>query len=84
MHLEFRAEAFNVFNHTEFGYIGGDTGSAANNSAINAFANSSGCYAGSNLSAGDPSCLSGGNVSFLRPAGAHNARILQLALKFIF
>jgi len=86
MHFEFRAEAFNVFNHTEFGYVGGDTGSAANNSAITSFANASGCYAGANLSAGDPSCLAsdGGNFGFLRPAGAHNARILQLALKFIF
>ncbi len=28
MSFEFRAEAFNVFNHTEFGYIGGDAGSA--------------------------------------------------------
>jgi hypothetical protein len=81
MRFEFRAEAFNVFNHTEFGYIGGDTGSAANNSAITAFANSASCYLGPNLSAGDQNCLGGG---FLRPAGAHNARILQLALKFIF
>jgi hypothetical protein len=81
MHFEFRAEAFNVFNHTEFGYIGGDTGSAANNSAITSFTNSAGCYGGANLSAGDQSCQGNG---FLRPAGAHNARILQLGLKFIF
>jgi hypothetical protein len=83
MHFEFRAEAFNVFNHTEFGYIGGDVGSAANNSAITAFANSAGCYGANNSAAGDPNneCLGGG---FLRPAGAHNPRILQLGLKFIF
>src|SRR5581483_9601830 len=31
--FEFRAEAFNVFNHTQFGYISGDGGSAAANSA---------------------------------------------------
>ncbi len=32
MHFEFRAEAFNVFNHTELGFINGDGGSAASNS----------------------------------------------------
>ncbi len=33
MHFEFRAEAFNVFNHTQLGYINGDGGSSASNSA---------------------------------------------------
>jgi hypothetical protein len=33
MGFEFRAEAFNIFNHTEWGYINGDGGSAASNSA---------------------------------------------------
>ena len=31
--FEFRAEAFNVFNHREWGYLGGSGGSAASNSA---------------------------------------------------
>jgi hypothetical protein len=81
MSFEFRAEAFNVFNHTEFGYIGGDAGSAANNSGINSASNSVGCYAGPNNTPDDPSCLGAG---LLRPAAAHNPRILQLALKLIF
>ena len=79
--FEFRAEAFNVFNHTEFGYVGGDAGSAGGNSPIGSFSNSVGCYAGPNNSVNDPSCLTGG---LLRPALAHEARILQLALKFFF
>jgi hypothetical protein len=31
--FEFRAEAFNIFNHTQWGYIAGDGGSGASNSA---------------------------------------------------
>jgi len=61
MAFEFRAEAFNVFNHTEWGGIAGDGGSAGGvgNNTIN---QNSTFYVGS----------------------VHNARILQLALKFIF
>lgn len=79
--LEFRAEAFNVFNHTEWGYIAGDTGSAGGNSGLSSFANSIGCYAGPNNSANASSCLEGG---LLRPNNAHLARTLQLGLKLIF
>jgi hypothetical protein len=71
--FEFRAEAFNVFNHTQWLPLGG------NNSTGNS---STSCFAGSNNSAGDPSCLTGSD--FLRPGGAHNPRILQLGLKFLF
>jgi hypothetical protein len=39
------------------------------------------CYGGANNSAGDTSCL---DNSFLHPSGAHNPRILQLGLKFMF
>ncbi len=57
MHFEFRAEAFNIFNHTQW-------------SAINATAD---CYGSA--------CSSDG---FLTATAAHNARILQLAAKFVF
>jgi hypothetical protein len=40
--LEFRAEAFNVFNHTQFGYLGGAAGSAGGVSAISSFTNTIG------------------------------------------
>lgn len=79
--LEFRAEAFNVFNHTEWGYIAGDAGSAGGNGSYTGGSNSIGCY-GDNLNAGDPVNCLGDN--FLRPGAAHNARILQLGMKFIF
>jgi len=63
--FEFRAEGYNVFNHTQF-------------SGVNNTAN---CFGGANNSAGDASCL---DNSFLHPNGAHNARILQLGMKFLF
>ena len=65
--FEFRIEAFNVFNHTQFGYVNGDGGSAASNS--------------SNLNSGT-SDVTGSN--FLQVLTAHNPRILQMGLKFIF
>lgn len=65
--IEFRAEAFNVFNDTQW--------SAINNTAT--------CYAGAANSAGDPSCIASGNT-FLAATAAHNPRILQLGMKFIF
>jgi Carboxypeptidase regulatory-like domain/TonB-dependent Receptor Plug Domain len=57
MHFEFRAEAFNVFNHTQW--------SGVDNTA---------CYGAANCSAS----------TFLTATSAHNARILQLAAKFVF
>ncbi len=64
--FEFRAEAFNLFNHTQW----------------NGINNTASCYAGTNNSAGDPSCIA--TAGFLHPSGAHNPRIMQLALKFLF
>lgn len=82
-YFEFRAEAFNVFNHTEFNWLGGDGGSAGDNSGTGNTDSTVFCYGGANNSAGDPSCLPS-LTGFLRPGAAHEARILQLALKFFF
>jgi hypothetical protein len=75
LNVEFRAEAFNVFNHTEYAWLGGDGGSAASNSPFSSTNNTATCYST------DPDCLSNGT---LRPASAHAGRILQLGAKFIF
>jgi hypothetical protein len=82
-YFEFRAEAFNVFNHTGFSWLGGDGGSAGDNSGVGNSDSTVFCYGGGNNSAGDPSCLPS-PTGFLRPGAAHEARILQLALKFFF
>jgi Carboxypeptidase regulatory-like domain len=81
--FEFRAEAFNVFNHLEYSWLGGDGGSSGSNSGAGNTDSTVFCYGGANNSAGDPSCLPS-TTGFLRPGAAHEARILQLALKFMF
>jgi hypothetical protein len=80
-YFEFRAEAFNVFNHVEYTWLGGDAGSAADNSGRGTDSNTIACYGGANNSAGDSACA---GSSYLRSAGTHLPRILQLGLKFIF
>jgi hypothetical protein len=72
-YFEFRAEAFNVFNHTQWLNLGGLNGNGTTSTS---------CFGGPDNSAGAASCLA--NSSLFRPGGAHNPRILQLALKFIF
>jgi hypothetical protein len=81
-YFEFRAEAFNVFNHVEYNWLGGDAGSAADNAGRGTVSNEIACYGpAAPYSAGDASCA--GNA-YLRSAGTHLPRIMQLALKFIF
>ncbi len=72
-HLQFRAEAFNVFNIANLNVAG----QTATPGAI-----ATGCYAGANNSAGDPSCVM--SQTFLNATGAHDPRIFQFGLKLVF
>ena len=77
--VEFRAEAFNIFNHTEFRIYDPDNPGSTGNNVIS-------CYAGPAYSAGykgsAADCVTG--ASFLHPLDAHRSRTLQLALKLSF
>jgi hypothetical protein len=75
--VEFRAEAYNVFNHTQFRiYDPSHPGNTGNN-VINCYGDVSTGY-----SAGASSCLAGN--SFLHPVDAHDPRILQFGLKLAY
>ena len=78
---EFRLEAFNVFNHSQF------------ESIYNGISNSPSCY-GPNLgfeyNAGNATCVYGDlsngiyPAGFLHPGAVHDPRIVQIALKILF
>jgi hypothetical protein len=76
--MQFRVEAFNIFNHTQ--WASNNATASTTGSGGDAY-NTISCYGGPSNSAAYSSCLGSG---FLQPEGAHNPRILQLGLKLLF
>ena len=72
--LQFRMEAFNVFNMTQFRIFDPVKGNTASNTIS--------CYGVDSYSAGDHTCDVGNG--FLRPVDAHRSRTIQFGLKFDF
>ncbi len=78
--LEFRAEAFNVFNHTQFRiYDPSHPGNTGNN-VISCYGGPAANYSAAGGDGAD--CLTGS--SFLHPVDAHDPRILQFGLKLSY
>lgn len=78
--LEFHADFFNIFNHTQFRNYDPDNAAGTGNNVVS-------CYAGPSYSAGfqgagGADCITG--ASFLHPLNAHRARIMQFGLKWAF
>ena len=79
--VEFRAEAYNIFNHTQFRiYDPSHPGNTGNN-IVNCYGDVTTAYS-AGATTGTTNCVAGN--SFLHPVDAHDPRILQFGLKMAF
>ena len=82
--LLFRAESFNVFNHTQFRIFDPNPtlGQSTANRTASCYANVPGNYSAAGDGGATADCLAGS--SFLHPVDAHLPRTIQLGLKLAF
>ena len=78
--IEFRAEGFNIFNHTQFRISDPSHPGNTGNNVIGCYGGASANYSADGGAGTD--CRTGN--SFLHPVDAHDPRILQFGLKFSF
>lgn len=76
MSLQFRAEVFNIWNHTQFEIYDASRSGIPGNNIINCYGTSAPYYAGEG-------CGEAGS-SFLHPIEAHRPRTVQLGVKLLF
>jgi hypothetical protein len=79
--VEFRAEVFNVFNHTQFRIYDPTHPGNTGNNVVNCYGDVTTGYSAGAVT-GSTNCVAGN--SFLHPVDAHDPRIMQFGLKLAF
>jgi hypothetical protein len=79
--LEFRAEVFNLFNHTQFRIYDPTHPGNTGNNIVNCYGDITTGYS-AGATTGATNCVAGN--SFLHPVDAHDSRIMQFGLKMAF